>query len=151
MSSMASSTTKRLESLSANRTELLKALLAETRRSSRRIRRHPRVEEGGSARVPASASQQRLWFVEQLATGRSAYYVPMTFRIKGKLRQPELQSALNLLAQRHETMRTVFVEMDGDVFQNISATGELALEFVNLEMLDGSERDEQVHAHAARA
>ncbi|GAA5207395.1 amino acid adenylation domain-containing protein [Streptomyces thinghirensis] len=69
--------------------------------------------------VPLSFAQQRLWFLAQL-DGTSAYYnIPMAMRLSGPLDRSALLRALETIVQRHEALRTRFVERDGVPYQEI--------------------------------
>ncbi|KAM0799861.1 hypothetical protein BDR22DRAFT_950487, partial [Usnea florida] len=65
------------------------------------------------AAVQQSFAQSRLWFLEQLYPESTRYLVPHGFRLRGSLSLTALQSALNALETRHETLRTVFAEENG--------------------------------------
>ncbi|GGY99457.1 hypothetical protein GCM10010300_49230 [Streptomyces olivaceoviridis] len=68
--------------------------------------------------VPASAFQQRVWLAEQLEPGRGAYNVPMAWRVAGDGLDPAaLRDALARLVERHEILRTAFLERDGEPWQ----------------------------------
>ncbi|MGI9291061.1 MAG: condensation domain-containing protein, partial [Gammaproteobacteria bacterium] len=60
------------------------------------------------AEIPASFSQQRLWFLEELEPGNSIYNMPFTMRLRGMLDLSALQVAVDDLVQRHESLHTHF-------------------------------------------
>jgi amino acid adenylation domain-containing protein len=66
----------------------------------------PDRSAGGKA--PLSFAQQRLWFLDQLTPGSSAYNIPEGFRLNGRLDSVALESALAEIVRRHESLRTVF-------------------------------------------
>ncbi|MDF0752669.1 amino acid adenylation domain-containing protein, partial [Marinobacter sp. 71-i] len=73
---------------------------------------------------PASFSQQRLWFIEQLEPGNSAYHLPGAVRLEGTLDTTALQSAFDILAERHHSLRTGFsVDGQGEPQQQILPSG----------------------------
>ncbi|MBX7100990.1 MAG: amino acid adenylation domain-containing protein, partial [Myxococcaceae bacterium] len=76
--------------------------------------------------VPASPGQRQLWLVQQLARGSSAYHMPFALELDGALDVGALRSALQAVVDRHEALRTRFVERDGTLFQVIDATQTLA-------------------------
>src|SRR5689334_180354 len=52
-----------------------------------------------------SFAQQRLWFLEQLEPGNTAYLVPHIECFYGELNIRALEESLHTLVQRHETLR----------------------------------------------
>src|SRR6185436_1494309 len=58
--------------------------------------------------VPLSFAQERLWFLEQLAPGTSAYNVSSSLALEGDLDVPALRSVLDEIVRRHEMLRTSF-------------------------------------------
>ena len=76
-------------------------------------------------RVPLSAAQRRLWFLNRFnesggSGDRSGVYnVPAALRLRGALDVVAMQSALNAVQARHETLRTVFGELEGEPFQRV--------------------------------
>ncbi|MEQ5836821.1 condensation domain-containing protein, partial [Marinobacter sp. NFXS9] len=64
---------------------------------------------------PASFAQQRLWFIDQLEPGNSAYHLPGAIRLRGPLDRAALRTAFDTLAQRHQSLRTTFrADDDGE-------------------------------------
>jgi amino acid adenylation domain-containing protein len=59
-------------------------------------------------RIPLSFAQQRLWFFDRLEPGSALYNLPLVLRIDGPLRVAPLAAAVAEIAQRHESLRTVF-------------------------------------------
>ncbi|PHM60827.1 Amino acid adenylation [Xenorhabdus stockiae] len=65
--------------------------------------------------LPLSFSQQRLWFLAQLNEEISkAYHIPLAVRLRGQLNIAALQQALDTLWGRHETLRSVFVNIEDE-------------------------------------
>ena len=79
-----------------------------------------------------SYSQQRLWYLEQLAPGLSAYHVPAAIRLKGDLRVDCLERSLQRLVQRHEILRTVFRVIEDQPMQVVQSEITSGLERVDL-------------------
>ena len=83
--------------------------------------------------VPASFAQQRLWFINQFEPGSPVYNVSQAYRVKGRLDVAALESSLNEIVQRHESLRTTFALENGEPVQVIAPRLELALPVLNLE------------------
>jgi amino acid adenylation domain-containing protein len=66
----------------------------------------PRVSRQGN--IPLSFPQERLWFLQQLDQESTAYHVPRSIRIRGKLDVPLLERTFSEIIRRHEILRTVF-------------------------------------------
>jgi amino acid adenylation domain-containing protein/non-ribosomal peptide synthase protein (TIGR01720 family) len=102
------------------------ALRAEAGRPSRPVLA-PAAER--PARIPLSAAQRRLWLVERIAGGSVAYNFPLVFRLRGRLDLDALRAALLDVTDRHEALRTRFLEEDGEPYQWIAAPGTAEPEF----------------------
>ncbi|HVG64400.1 MAG TPA: amino acid adenylation domain-containing protein [Hyalangium sp.] len=98
--------------------------------------------------VPLSFSQERLWFLQQLAPESAAYNYPAFFRIQGPLNAGVLEKSLQELVSRHESLRTRFSEIDGQPMQVIAARLPLHLERVDLRALPQEEQQREVQRHA---
>ena len=93
---------------------------------------------------PLSFSQQRLWFLDQLAPGDPTYNIPYVMTIGGQLNVEALQKALNAVVARHEVLRTTFRNVDGTPVPVISDGCCVPLKQVDLTVL--SERDREARA-----
>jgi amino acid adenylation domain-containing protein len=91
--------------------------------------------------VPASYAQERLWFLDRLAPGGTAYNMPLALRIQGDVSQATLETVLGELVRRHETLRTTFGERDGQPVQLIVPPGPWTLPLVDLSGLPAEDRD----------
>jgi len=88
--------------------------------------------------VPLSFAQERLWFIDQLDSNSSDYNLPVAITIDGDLEIDNVDKSLNIIIQRHETLRTIFPIKDGVAQQIILDS----IKF-NVEVVDCSSYDEQ--------
>ena len=80
---------------------------------------------------PLSFAQKRLWFLDQLGPGNSAFNLPWMVRLQGDLSLPALQAALDALLNRHESLRTRFAASGGDPLQLVMPVQSLPITLHN--------------------
>ncbi|WP_443093777.1 amino acid adenylation domain-containing protein [Nocardia uniformis] len=69
--------------------------------------------------IPLSLAQQRMWFLNQFDTTSAAYNIPVAVRLTGELDTAALQQAVADVIGRHETLRTIYPQVDGAASQVI--------------------------------
>ncbi|MCW3844163.1 condensation domain-containing protein [Micromonospora yasonensis] len=106
--------------MSAQRLALLSNLLKEEgidRAPTRTV--PPRPDR--DAPVPLTFSQSRIWFLDRFAAHTSAYVISTAMRVQGDFRTDLFARACAEVVRRHESLRTVFVELDGRPHQQVRA------------------------------
>ena len=91
-------------------------------------------------RIPLSFSQERLWFIDRLE-GSVQYHVSTVLRLNGKLDIDALRYSLQTIVNRHEVLRTVIFEHEGDPYQMIKKANDWTLS-----MIDGAGFKDDVSA-----
>jgi amino acid adenylation domain-containing protein len=86
--------------------------------------------------MPLSFGQQRLWFLDRLLPGNGFYNVPAAHRLVGDLDVSALRWTMSLIVARHEALRTVFTEVDGQPRQLILDPAPVDLPVTDLSDLD---------------
>ncbi|MCY1015594.1 non-ribosomal peptide synthase/polyketide synthase [Pyxidicoccus sp. MSG2] len=117
------------------------AARVETPVSSRALQAPSLLPVSRSGPLPLSFAQQRLWFIDQLDPGGTAYNMPTVLRLHGPLDVPALEKSFTALVERHESLRTSFGVLDGEPVQVIGSQARFPLSVVNLSALPAEERE----------
>jgi len=99
--------------------------------------------------LPLSFAQQRLWFLDQLQPGSSAYNMPAAVRLTGELDVAALAATLREIIRRHESLRTSFAVRDGQPVQVVAPAAELLLPRVDLRGISPGRGEAEVGELAA--
>ncbi|RLT97982.1 non-ribosomal peptide synthetase [Ketobacter sp.] len=116
-------------------------------------------ESGGESQIPLadrsqplplSHAQQRLWFIEQLTPGSSTFHIPAALYLTGILDVPALQRAFLQLIQRHEALRTLFIQEGEEPTQVIQDVDHFEIPFESLLDLPEEQRLAEVKARVEK-
>ncbi|MDJ0658849.1 MAG: amino acid adenylation domain-containing protein [Crocosphaera sp.] len=91
--------------------------------------------------LPLSFAQQRLWFLDQLDPGNSAYNISGAIQLQGYLNEEALEKSLNEIVRRHEILRTTFQTDKGQPIQVINS--QLNIPIIKQELTSGSVREKE--------
>lgn len=108
--------------------------------------RLPLAPQARPERLPLSYAQQRLWFIDQFEKTSIQYHIPAALRLRGKLNYAALQYAINRVVQRHESLRTSFVEIEGQAAQVVAPELQIETPITDLSGLDDHSRQLKVSA-----
>ncbi|HSS48303.1 MAG TPA: amino acid adenylation domain-containing protein, partial [Thermoanaerobaculia bacterium] len=98
---------------------------------------------------PLSLAQQRLWLLDRLEPGSAAYNVGVALRLTGILDEALMEASLGEVVRRHEPLRTVYAEADGEPVQVVQPySGPVTLPRLDLD--GAAEISEIIRAEVAR-
>jgi NRPS condensation-like uncharacterized protein len=101
---------------------------------------------------PVSFAQQRLRFLDQLEPHNSTYNIYTSLSLRGRLDVEALESALNEVVRRHESLRTTFSSLDGEPRQLVRPRLRLPLPVIDLSTHEDAQERARLLARAeARA
>jgi iturin family lipopeptide synthetase B len=66
-----------------------------------------------------SSAQKRMYALQQLEPGSTAYHMPAIFELEGDVDRGGMEAIFEKLVQRHEALRTSFETIDGEIVQRI--------------------------------
>jgi amino acid adenylation domain-containing protein len=96
----------------------------------------PRAWEGREGReLPLSFAQERLWFLDRLEPGSPAYNMSGALLLRGRLEIAALAAAFRGVVERHETLRSRFLAVEGRPAVAIRPVLRLAVPIVDLAAL----------------
>jgi amino acid adenylation domain-containing protein len=105
---------------------------------------------GTTGPCPLSFAQERLWILEQLRPGSAAYNLPVVIPMNFPISPFVLESSINKIVSRHESLRTTFTILNNEPVQLISSSMHVPLEFIDLSSLPPTERYSRAQDLAAR-
>ncbi|MEU1085679.1 amino acid adenylation domain-containing protein [Streptomyces sp. NPDC005892] len=73
--------------------------------------------------LPLAYAQRRLWLLTRMENTGGTYTIPLVLKIDGPLDAEVLATALADVADRHESLRTLFREVDGEPVQTVLPAG----------------------------
>jgi amino acid adenylation domain-containing protein len=92
-----------------------------------------------SAPLPLSFAQERLWFVDRLIPGSSAYNMPVVLPVRGASIEL-VERVLTEVVGRHDTLRTTFAAAGGSAVQVVAPPAPARVKVVDLAAMDDEER-----------
>ncbi|WP_428231993.1 amino acid adenylation domain-containing protein [Flavobacterium sp.] len=80
---------------------------------------------------PLSFSQDRLWFLNQLDNTDTSYHVSRAMKLDGPVEVSMLEETFSKLIEKHEILRTVFVNRNGEPYQKILSPYSYTIPVIN--------------------
>jgi thioesterase domain-containing protein len=89
---------------------------------------------------PATVGQQGFWYLDQIDPGNPAYNIAVRFRLEGTMQYAALFYAINEIVRRHETLRTVVMDIDGQPVQVVTPSLRIDVPVIDLGDVPAAER-----------
>ncbi len=137
------SLTAELRSVLKEQKDEILELIRQTEKSSRtEVPTIPKVSFDSNP--PMSFAQERLWFLEELQPGNSAYNMSWALKIEGELHRDALEESLNEVIKRHEALRTTFALEAGKTVQVVAPSLWINVTWVDFTASSRSARDNEL-------
>ncbi len=92
------------------------------------------VRQTGKEYYELSHSQKRFWILSNFKHGSEAYNVSNVFEIEGELNVEAFKRAFDTVIERHEILRTVFADIDGEPKQKILSSKESGFKIIEKDL-----------------
>lgn len=99
---------------------------------------------------PASFSQKRLWLLDKINPQQKDYNITRNLRLTGRLDTAALGNAINEVLRRHEVLRTVIAEIDGEPAQIVKPFAAQNLEIKDLREISSERREDELLNHLSK-
>jgi len=99
------------------------------RQATKTQRPMSRQDKSQPGRYPLSYGQRALWYVNQMAPESCAYNISRAFRIRSSVDLKALRDSFQALVDRHPSLRTTIIEVEGEVVQQVADKAELSFEY----------------------
>ncbi|MCF6442983.1 amino acid adenylation domain-containing protein [Pseudoalteromonas luteoviolacea] len=96
---------------------------------------YPPIKKSDKKQAVLSFAQQRLWFIEQMQKNNWQYNMPVTFLLNGNFDIDAAQLSLSAIIDRHEVLRTVYQEVNGQAIQKVRSSVNFELSHFDLTTL----------------
>ncbi|MDJ0845096.1 condensation domain-containing protein [Crocosphaera sp.] len=92
---------------------------------------------------PLSFSQERLWYHEQSIVDCPVYNIPIAYELNGQLEPKILEKSLETIINRHDVLRTYFLEEEDKPVQMVAPEIEFSLTSIDLRELPAERKIRQ--------
>ncbi|MCU0288829.1 MAG: amino acid adenylation domain-containing protein, partial [Acidobacteria bacterium] len=100
---------------------------------------------GDRQNFPLTFEQERLWFIQQLDPGNSAYNIIKATQFEGKLDKQALELGIAELIRRHDILRTIFINSGDGPKQVVLNQLSFQLEIIELNAVPFEEQKEKIN------
>jgi Condensation domain len=100
-------------------------------------------KRAGPGPVPLSAGQAMMWILNKLDPDDLSTRRPLSLRLIGDLSLPAVERSLTEIVRRHEILRSVFPEMEGQPVQMALPPTRVTVKITDLQSVDADRREIQ--------
>lgn len=93
---------------------------------------------------PCTQTQLRCWVLDQLQPGNPALNVAVRWEIRGSFKASTIEAAFKKIIQRHEILRTRFVEREGNPYQQVLEAEDFKLSVIDLRNMPPEQREQRI-------
>ncbi|MBB6486252.1 condensation domain-containing protein [Rhizobium lusitanum] len=104
----------------------------------------PVLEQQIIGEFPCTQTQLRCWILDQLNPGNPALNVAVRWEIRGSFKASTLEAAFKKTIQRHEILRTRFVEKGGQPFQQAVSDVNFKMSVIDLRGMPPEQRQSRI-------
>ncbi len=97
------------------------------------------------ANYQVSHAQKRIWLLTQLGYDEGAYHIYAGTRLQGKLQPHLLEQCFNALVARHESLRTTFAMVEGELRQVIHVADDLSCKIIYTDLRQQEQQEQRIH------
>ncbi|HWY61340.1 MAG TPA: condensation domain-containing protein [Rhizomicrobium sp.] len=94
----------------------------------------------GRTLLPCTPTQERSWILTQFRPEDASFSIAVLWEIKGAFHSAAFEEAFRTVIQRHEILRTRFVEVDGEPMQEVMEKAAFSLSVIDFSILPAAAR-----------
>ncbi|MGA7384343.1 MAG: condensation domain-containing protein, partial [Methylocella sp.] len=110
----------------------------------------PETKPSEELLFPSSSSQQRCWFIHALSPGSSVLNIALRWELKGRFNASTIEQTFQMIVDRHEILRTRFIENGGELVQEVAGRLDFHLSVVDLTSIPEEKRLDEAMALGRR-
>ncbi|WP_027388228.1 non-ribosomal peptide synthetase [Chryseobacterium gregarium] len=93
---------------------------------------------------PITAAQYRFWVIQQNYEASATYNVSEAYKLKGDLESSQLEESFRLLVNRYEILRTIFLNINGTVFQQVLPFDKIDFKIESIDLTSSPNKDQEL-------
>uniref|UniRef100_A0A7C1TA45 Condensation protein n=1 Tax=Agrobacterium albertimagni TaxID=147266 RepID=A0A7C1TA45_9HYPH len=93
---------------------------------------------------PCTQTQLRCWVLDQMQPGNPALNVAVRWEIRGTFKASTIEAAFRKIIQRHEILRTRFIERQGNPTQQVLDAVDFKLSVIDLRSMPAEQREQRI-------